>query len=26
MLRQAAQSFADEVVGGAYPTAQYSYR
>jgi 3-methyl-2-oxobutanoate hydroxymethyltransferase len=25
-LRQAAQSFADEVIGGAYPTAEYSYR
>jgi len=26
MLRQAAQSFAGEVAGGAFPTPQYSYR
>jgi 3-methyl-2-oxobutanoate hydroxymethyltransferase len=26
MLRQAVRSFADEVVGGSYPTPEYSYR
>ncbi|HEX9032611.1 MAG TPA: 3-methyl-2-oxobutanoate hydroxymethyltransferase [Streptosporangiaceae bacterium] len=26
LLRQAAQDFADEVVNGAYPTPEYSYR
>jgi 3-methyl-2-oxobutanoate hydroxymethyltransferase len=26
LLRQAAQSFADDVVSGAYPTPEYSYR
>jgi 3-methyl-2-oxobutanoate hydroxymethyltransferase len=26
LLRNAAQAFADEVVGGAYPSAEYSYR
>jgi 3-methyl-2-oxobutanoate hydroxymethyltransferase len=26
LLGQAAQAFADEVVGGAYPTLEYSYR
>jgi len=26
LLGQAAKAFADEVVAGAYPTAEYSYR
>jgi 3-methyl-2-oxobutanoate hydroxymethyltransferase len=26
LLKTAAQAFADEVVGGVYPSAEYSYR